>query len=117
MRTHITDSNGQYRFSGLHPHADYEIHAKHRDWISAVHKLYATDRKRDVLLDLKVDKEQQSKPFLPGDLANGNMVAAVADDTWSTAGEARNCDSARETFSRGAQRVAKYEAANTHSAG
>lgn len=63
VRTHITDGNGQYRFSGSHPHADYEIHAKHGDRTSAVHKLYATDRKRDVTLDLKVDNKQKSKPF------------------------------------------------------
>ena len=57
VRTQITEGNGQYRFSGLDPHADYEIHARHGDGISSVYKLYAADGKRDLVLDLKVDKK------------------------------------------------------------
>ena len=116
VRTYITDSSGQYRFSGLHPNADYEIHARHEDWISSVHKLFANDRKRDVVLDLKVDKKQKPRPFLLDDRPNGNM-SAIADHRWSTAPEPRNSVSERDTFSRGARNVAKYEAADTHSAG
>lgn len=53
VRTQITKGNGQYRFSGLHPHPDYEIHARHGDWISSVYRLYAADGKRDVVLELE----------------------------------------------------------------
>jgi hypothetical protein len=38
-----------------------------------VHRLYAADDNRDVLLRLKVDKKGKPKPFVPGDTSNGNM--------------------------------------------
>jgi hypothetical protein len=89
VRTHITDGSGQYRFSGLHPYGDYEIHAKHGGRTSSVHRLYAADRKRDVVLDLKVDKKEKQKPFLPRDRTNGSMLVVFAEDVWSAPGITR----------------------------
>jgi hypothetical protein len=54
-------------------YGDYEIHAKHGVRTSLVHRLYAADDSRDVLLHLKVDKKEKPKPFVPGDPSNGNM--------------------------------------------
>ena len=72
VRTQIADGNGQYRFSGLNPHADYQIHAEHEDWTSSAHRLSAADGKRDVVLDLKVDKRKTRVSLLPDGQARGN---------------------------------------------
>ena len=112
VRTHITDANGQYRFSGLHPYGDYEIHAKNGPWTSSVHRLYAADHKRDVVLHLKVDKKEKSKPLVPGDRTNGSVFVVL-----SPAGLPKNWRSKRDHTSRGVQQIAKYEAADTPPAG
>ena len=65
VRTHIADDSGHYRFSGLSPRSDYQIHTEHADWTSSVHMLSAADGKRDVVLDLKVDKRKTRMSLLP----------------------------------------------------
>ena len=82
VRTQITDGNGQYRFSGLHSHADDEIHARHGDWISSVYRLYAADGKRDLLLDLKVDKKTKAILLIPVDRAIGSISARAPEHVW-----------------------------------
>ena len=57
------------------PHPDYEIHARHGDWISSVYRLYAADGKRDVVLDLKVDKKTKAILLIPADRAIGSARA------------------------------------------
>jgi protocatechuate 3,4-dioxygenase beta subunit len=74
VRTQIADGNGQYRFSGLNPHLDYRIHAEHGDWISSAHRLSAADGKRDVVLDLKVDKRKTRMSLLPDGRAREKHV-------------------------------------------
>src|SRR5215475_9074815 len=34
VRTYIADSDGKYRFSGLDPNVDYEVHAEHGEMAS-----------------------------------------------------------------------------------
>ena len=79
IRTQIADDNGQYRFSGLNPHTDYQIHAEHGDWTSSVHTLCGADGKGDVVLDLRVDKRRTRMLLLQGVRATGNMFVLLAE--------------------------------------
>jgi hypothetical protein len=90
VRTHITDGSGQYRFSGLHPYGDYEIHAKHGGRTSSVHRLYAANGKRDVVLDLKVDRKEKSKTVPAGSSTYGGIFVVFADEARDAAGITRN---------------------------
>ena len=52
VKTQIADNEGRYRFSGMSPYVDYEIHAEHREGVSSVHRLSALHSKREVVRDL-----------------------------------------------------------------
>jgi protocatechuate 3,4-dioxygenase beta subunit len=54
VRTYIADSAGQYRFSGLDPNVDYEIHAEHGDLTSSTRTISSFDSRRDIEMDLKL---------------------------------------------------------------
>jgi hypothetical protein len=73
VRTHITDRSGQYRFSGLHPYGDYEIHAKHgaepRQCIGCTPPMINEMSS----CTSKWIRKKKPKPFVPGDPSNGNM--------------------------------------------
>jgi hypothetical protein len=58
-----------------------------------VHRLYAADDSRDVLLHLKVDKKEKPKPFVPGDPSNGNMFVV-----FGVVGLTKNWRSERDQF-------------------
>jgi hypothetical protein len=58
VRTHIANDEGRYRFSGLDPNVDYEIHAKYEDLTSATHNISTLDGRRDIVINLKVDKKK-----------------------------------------------------------
>ncbi len=58
VRTYITDQEGHYRFSGLDPNVDYEVHAEHRDSTSATHTISSLDDRREIVIILKVRKKK-----------------------------------------------------------
>ncbi|MGH9738920.1 MAG: carboxypeptidase-like regulatory domain-containing protein [Candidatus Acidiferrales bacterium] len=60
VRTYIADAAGQYRFSGLDPNVDYEVHAEHGDLMSAVRTVSSFDSRRDIELVLRLS--HQKKP-------------------------------------------------------
>jgi len=60
IRTYIAPSNGRYRFSGLDPNVDYEIHAEHENLISQSHTISNFDSNPDIVIVLKVDRKRSS---------------------------------------------------------
>jgi hypothetical protein len=58
VRSYISDDAGNYRFSGLDPNADYEIHAEKDGATSATRTVSSFDGKKDVTLNLKIDKKK-----------------------------------------------------------
>jgi Carboxypeptidase regulatory-like domain len=60
VRTYIADDTGDYRFSGLDPNVDYEIHAEHNDMESATRTISSYDSRRDINLSLKLSHKKNS---------------------------------------------------------
>lgn len=58
VRTSYTDNTGKYRFSGLDPNVDYEIHAEKTDSKSATHTVTSFDNRKDITLNLKIDRKK-----------------------------------------------------------
>jgi protocatechuate 3,4-dioxygenase beta subunit len=54
VKTYIADDSGNYRFSGLDPNVDYEIHAEHNDTTSSLRTISSYDSRRDINLVLKL---------------------------------------------------------------
>ncbi|MGH9715732.1 MAG: carboxypeptidase-like regulatory domain-containing protein [Candidatus Acidiferrales bacterium] len=54
VRTYIANSAGQYRFSGLDPNVDYEVHAEHGDLMSSTRTVSSFDSRRDIEMVLKL---------------------------------------------------------------
>jgi Carboxypeptidase regulatory-like domain len=61
IKTHIADGAGIYRFSGLDPNVDYEIHAEHADMSSITHSISSFDSRKDIDIVLKLDKKKASQ--------------------------------------------------------
>ena len=59
ITTHISEDNGQYRFSGLDPNADYEIHAEHDNLMSGTRTVSSFDGRKDFEITLKLDREKK----------------------------------------------------------
>ena len=58
VRSSYTDETGSYRFSGLDPNADYELHAEKEGAKSATRTVSSFDSRKDILLNLKIDKKK-----------------------------------------------------------
>ncbi len=58
VKTYIANDAGEYRFSGLDPNVDYEIHAEHNDLSSPVRTISSFDSRRDVNLPLKLSHKK-----------------------------------------------------------
>jgi len=58
VKTYIADSSALYRFSGLDPNADYELHAEKGDLSSAVRTISNFDNRKDMELNLKLNKKK-----------------------------------------------------------
>ena len=58
IRSYIADDAGNYRFSGLDPNADYEIHAEKDGATSSTRSVTSFDSKKDLVVNLKVDKKK-----------------------------------------------------------
>jgi hypothetical protein len=61
VKTYIADEAGNYRFSGLDPNVDYEIHAEHEDMTSSTRTVSSFDSRRDVELVLKLTHKKSAK--------------------------------------------------------
>jgi len=59
VRTYISDSAGQYRFSGLDPNVDYELHAEHGNMTSSTRTISSFDTRKEIVVPLKVDREKK----------------------------------------------------------
>lgn len=58
VRSSYTDNTGKYRFSGLDPNADYELHAEKAGTKSATHTVSSFDSRKDITLNLKIEKKK-----------------------------------------------------------
>ena len=58
VRSSYTDETGSYRFSGLDPNADYELHAEKEGAKSATRTVSSFDTRKDITLNLKMDKKK-----------------------------------------------------------
>jgi hypothetical protein len=58
VRSYIADNQGNYRFSGLDPNADYELHAEKDGEKSAIRNISSFDARMDIVLNLKIDRKK-----------------------------------------------------------
>jgi len=58
--TRIADDSGNYRFSGLDPNVDYEVHAEHDDMTSATRTISSFDSRRDIEIILKLSHKKSA---------------------------------------------------------
>jgi Carboxypeptidase regulatory-like domain len=56
VKTYISDSGGMYRFSGLDPNVDYEIHAVHGTTCSPNRTVSSFDSRKDIEIVLKLSR-------------------------------------------------------------
>ena len=60
VKTYIADEAGNYRFSGLDPNVDYELHAEHDELTSSTRTLSSFDTRRDIEVVLKLNKKKSA---------------------------------------------------------
>ena len=58
VRSYIADEEGNYRFSGLDPNVDYEIHAEKDGAKSSTRTVSSFDNKKDIVFPLKIEKKK-----------------------------------------------------------
>jgi hypothetical protein len=58
VRSYIADEEGNYRFSGLDPNVDYEIHAEKDGAKSATRTVSSFDNKKEIVVNLKLEKKK-----------------------------------------------------------
>lgn len=58
VKTYIADDSGRYRFSGLDPNVDYEIHAEHEASTSPIRTISNYDSRRDIEVMLKLSHKK-----------------------------------------------------------
>ena len=61
ITTHLSEQDGQYRFSGLDLNVDYEIHAEHDGWTSSMHSISNFDNRKEYVLTLRLDHKKPEK--------------------------------------------------------
>src|SRR5690242_12444023 len=59
VKTYISDRAGEYRFSGLDPNVDYEVHAESESMTSNTRTVSSLDGRKDIVISLKLDKEKK----------------------------------------------------------
>jgi hypothetical protein len=59
VKTYISDRSGDYRFSGLDPNVDYEVHAESESMTSNTRTVSSLDSRKDIVISLKLDKEKK----------------------------------------------------------
>ena len=60
VRSYIADGQGNYRFSGLDPNADYELYAEKDGAKSQVRNISSFDARTDIVLNLKIADKKKS---------------------------------------------------------
>ena len=60
VKTYIADESGNYRFSGLDPNADYELHAEHNDSISSTRTVSTFNSRYDIEITLKLSNKKKA---------------------------------------------------------
>jgi Carboxypeptidase regulatory-like domain len=58
VRSNFADTEGNYRFSGLDPNADYEVHAEFEGAKSPVRNVSSLDSRREMIINLKIDRKK-----------------------------------------------------------
>jgi hypothetical protein len=58
VRSNFADADGNYRFSGLDPNADYEVHAELEGAKSPVRNVSSLDSRREMIINLKIDRKK-----------------------------------------------------------
>ena len=58
VRSSFADANGNYRFSGLDPNVDYEVHAENDGAKSQVKTVSSYDSRKEMTLNLKIDRKK-----------------------------------------------------------
>jgi carboxypeptidase family protein len=58
VRSYIADETGNYRFSGLDPNTDYEIHAEKDGATSPTRAISSFESRKEVVVNLKLDKKK-----------------------------------------------------------
>lgn len=58
VRSYIADEQGNYRFSGLDPNVDYEIHAEKDGAKSGTRTVSSFDSKKEIVINLKLEKRK-----------------------------------------------------------
>src|ERR1700724_3019363 len=58
VRSYIADDEGNYRFSGLDPNVDYEIHAEKDGAKSATRTVSSFDNKKEMVFPLKIERRK-----------------------------------------------------------
>ena len=61
VKTSIADDTATYRFSGLDPNVDYQIHAEHDDLTSSTRTVSSFDSRRDIEVTLKLAHKKNEK--------------------------------------------------------
>jgi hypothetical protein len=59
--THLSGSDGTFRFSGLDLNVDYEIHAEKEGTASATRSISNFDTRKEFVLTLKLDRKKSGK--------------------------------------------------------
>ena len=59
VKNYIADEAGNYRFSGLDPNVDYEIHAEKDGAKSPTRQVSSLDSRKDIVLNLKLDTKKK----------------------------------------------------------
>jgi hypothetical protein len=58
VRSNYTDDSGSYRFSGLDPNTDYEVHAEKEGAKSSTRTISSFDGRKEIDLNLKIDRRK-----------------------------------------------------------
>ena len=58
VRSNFADTEGNYRFSGLDPNADYEVHAEFEGAKSPVRNVSSLDSRKEMIVNLKIDRKK-----------------------------------------------------------
>jgi hypothetical protein len=61
VKTYIADESGNYRFSGLDPNVDYELHAEQNDLTSATRTVSSFNSSRDIEVILKLSHKKKPR--------------------------------------------------------
>ena len=59
VRSNITNDQGEYRFSGLDPNAEYELYAEKDDAKSQTRNISSFESRMDIVLNLKLQQRKK----------------------------------------------------------